>query len=281
MIRGSDQRLHTSVIEGINNKIKVTKRMVLACRSCPAPDECRGPPGRLWRCLWTPRLAATQPARPILLAPPRTPSPSPPPQLSVAPARSIAEPRMQTPAPFPVTRAAPDRRPRLTAGKPTAGVAGHSHSLLDQANGQPPPRVAASPSPPPQLSVAPARSIAEPRMQTPAPFPVTRAAPDRRPRLTAGKPTAGVAGHSHSLLRQPPPRVAARGRCRGSRCGLPPASSRPDTRPAPAPFNASPPPLRVAAHDSGPPWVATTTLPVFAGAQEVHMILKEPHAPAA
>ena len=99
-------------------------------------------------------------------------------------------------------------------------------------------------------------------MQTPAPFPVTRAAPDRRPRLTAGKPTAGVAGHSHSLLRQPPPRVAARGRCRGSRCGLPPASSRLDTRPARAPVNASPPPLRVAAHDSGPPWVATTALPV-------------------
>ena len=93
-------------------------------------------------------------------------------------------------------------------------------------------------------------------MQRPAPFPVTRAAPDPRPRLTAGKPTAGVAGHSDSLLRQPPPRVAARGRCRGSRCGLPPASSRPDTRPAPAPVNALPPPLRVAAHDSGPPWVA-------------------------
>ena len=118
-------------------------------------------------------------------------------------------------------------------------------------------------------------------MQRPASCPVTRAAPDRRPRLTAGKPAAGVAGHSDSLLRQPPPRVAARGRCLGSRCGLPPASSRLDTRPAPAPVNASPPPLRVAAHDSEPPWVATTALPVFAGAQEVYMVLKEPHARAA
>ena len=40
-------RLHTSVIEGINNKIKVT--------------QANG--------LWTPRLAATQPARPILAYP--------------------------------------------------------------------------------------------------------------------------------------------------------------------------------------------------------------------
>ena len=102
-------------------------------------------------------------------------------------------------------------------------------------------------------------SIAEPACRRPAPFPVSRAAPDRRPRLTAGKPTAGVAAHSHSLLRQPPPRVAARGRCLGSRCGRPPASSRLDTRPAPAPVNASPPPLRVAAHDSA----AETPSPSF------------------
>ena len=60
-------------------------------------------------------------------------------------------------------------------------------------------------------------------------------------------------------------------------CGLPPlpAASAPqsnclsrlDTRPARTPVNAAPPPSRAAAHDSGPPWVATTTLPVCAGAR--------------
>ena len=78
-------------------------------------------------------------------------------------------------------------------------------------------------------------------------------------------------------------------------CGLPhpPTASAPqsnpvsrlDTRPARTPVNASPPPSQAAAHDSGPPWVASpstydsfihNTLPVFAGAQEVKMILKEP-----
>ena len=64
-------------------------------------------------------------------------------------------------------------------------------------------------------------------------------------------------------------------------CGLPPASSRLDTRPARTPVNASAPPSRAAAHDSGPPWVATTTLPVLPALQEVQMILKEPYARAA
>ena len=63
-----------------------------------------------------------------------------------------------------------------------------------------------------------------------------------------------------------------------------------DTRPARTPVNASPPPSRATAHDSGPPWVASpstydssihNTLPVCAGAQEARMILKEPHARAA
>ena len=45
--------------------------------------------------------------------------------------------------------------------------------------------------------------------------------------------------------------------------------SRLDTRPARTPVNAAPPLLRAAAHDSGPPWVATTTLPVLTGAREV------------
>ena len=44
--------------------------------------------------------------------------------------------------------------------------------------------------------------------------------------------------------------------------------------------NASPP-LRVAAHDSGPPWGRYNNPAGFAGAQEVHMILKEPHTRAA
>ena len=108
-----------------------------------------------------PRLVRTQPARP-------TPPP-PPPRNSLyentltlaspadrpvrAPAHAVAyttaaaiggtgsvhrRTDMQRPAPFPVTRAAPHRRPRLTAGKPTAGVAGHSDSLL--ANHRPEPR---------------------------------------------------------------------------------------------------------------------------------------------
>ena len=83
-------------------------------------------------------------------------------------------------------------------------------------------------------------------------------------------------------------RAGSRGalRYRRPECGLPrpPTASAPrsnllsrlDTRPARTPVNASPPPSRATAHDSGPPWVATTTLPVFAGAQEVKMILKEP-----
>ena len=47
------------------------------------------------------------------------------------------------------------------------------------------------------------------------------------------------------------------------------ASSRLDTRPARTPVNASPPPSRAAAHDSGPPWVASDNLAGFSGAQEV------------
>ena len=46
-----------------------------------------------------------------------TPSPSPPPSLSVAPARSIAKPACGPPAPFPATATLPDPCPRLTAGK--------------------------------------------------------------------------------------------------------------------------------------------------------------------
>ena len=88
-------------------------------------------------------------------------------------------------------------------------------------------------------------------------------------------------------------------------CGLPPplkasppTASAPQSNPfrgsIPGPHrtavNASPPPSRATAHDSGPPWVANpstydssihNTLPVCAGAQEVKMILKEPHARAA
>ena len=58
-----------------------------------------------------------------------------------------------------------------------------------------------------------------------------------------------------------------RSRCRGDRCCLPsvgttsaPRSirfSRLNTRPAPAPVNASPPPSRAATHDSEPTWLAT------------------------
>ena len=82
--------------------------------------------------------AATQPARPILCLPPpvpafgtekqltapadrsvreaRTPLPSLPPWLSVAPSRPIAEPPWRVPSPAPATATVPDPRPRLTPG---------------------------------------------------------------------------------------------------------------------------------------------------------------------
>ena len=49
--------------------------------------------------------------------PPRTPLPSPPPWLSVPPARPIAEPPWRALSPAPATATVPDPRPRLTPGK--------------------------------------------------------------------------------------------------------------------------------------------------------------------
>ena len=103
----------------------------------------------------------------------------------------------------------------------------------------------------------------EPACRRRSPSRVTRDAPHRRPRLSPGKPTAGVAGHSHSPLRQPPPHVVAIGTCRGPRCGLPPASSAARSPPGTGVGRRFTPPLRAAAHDSGPPYAATTTLPSY------------------
>ena len=125
------------------------------------------------------------------------------------------------------------------------------------------------------------------------------------PKLGLHLPQLGLQPLPHRLPEHRKPSVTplrpagsrSASRYRRPGCGLPhpPTASAPQSNPFRGsipgpqvpPVNASPPPSRATAHDSGPPWIANpstydssihNTLPVCAGAQEVKMILKEPHA---
>ena len=138
-------------------------------------------------------------------------------------------------------------RDRLPA-KPTAGAAGQSHSLLRR----PPPRVATRCRcrHPPSGQVLRACATSQLRSSSAyvlgLPGTAFGAIPHRR------SWNLPVPAQSVSVLLGVCDRAGCRdaSRCRRPGCGLPPASSRLDTRPAHTPVNASPPLFRAAACDS-------------------------------
>ncbi len=163
------------------------------------------------------------------------------------------------------------RSDRLAVTQLSAGSLTHSltHSLASR-----PANRATAVRSAPVLSAAPSIGVAHSRHAS------ARLAADRVGRSLHQSTERALPATQLRVSSSPPSSIHHRRAC----FGLP--TTRPAAPSARTPVNASPSLLRAAAHDSAPPpWAASPstydssihhTLPVFAGAQEARMILKEP-----